>query len=84
MRQWSLFALRNIMEGNLDCQNVVANIDSVGVIDPESSVKLPDTLWIVTADDSISNDVIRIYGENILFLLFMFCTMMLFLNIKDF
>jgi hypothetical protein len=57
MREWSLFALKNILEGNLDNQNFVANIDSVGVIDPESSVKLTNTSQIVTADDSISNYV---------------------------
>ena len=55
MREWSLFALRNIMEGNLDDQNVVANIDSVGSIDTESSVTLTDTLKIASIKNSISD-----------------------------
>lgn len=60
MREWSLFALRNILEGNLDNQNFVANIDSVGAIDPESSVTLSDTSRVTTTDNSISNDVMYI------------------------
>lgn len=56
MREWSLFALRNILEGNLDNQNFVANIDSVGSIDPESSVMLTDTLGMAMIDNSISNN----------------------------
>ncbi|XP_050428755.1 ataxin-10 [Adelges cooleyi] len=40
MREWSLFALRNILDGNLDNQTFLANIDSVGSIDPESVVTL--------------------------------------------
>jgi len=55
MREWSLFALRNILEGNLDNQNFVANIDSVGTIDPESSVMLTNTLGIATINNSISD-----------------------------
>lgn len=56
MREWSLFALRNILEGNLDNQNFVANIDSVGSIDPESSVMLTDSLGMAMIDNSISNN----------------------------
>lgn len=55
MREWSLFALRNILEGNLDNQNFVANIDSVGSIDPESSIMLTDTLKMATIQNSIPN-----------------------------
>jgi len=53
MREWSLFALRNILEGNLDNQNFVANIDSVGSIDTESSVTLTDTLKMASIKNSI-------------------------------
>lgn len=56
MLEWSLFALRNILEGNLDNQNFVANIDSVGTIDPESSMMLTDTLGIA----EINNDTMYI------------------------
>jgi len=56
MREWSLFALRNILEGNLDNQNFVANIDSVGVIDPKSSVMLTDSLGMATINNSISDN----------------------------
>lgn len=55
MREWSLFALRNILEGNLDNQNFVANIDSVGSIDTESSVTLTDTLKMASIKNSISD-----------------------------
>ncbi|XP_026812588.1 ataxin-10 [Rhopalosiphum maidis] len=55
MREWSLFALRNILEGNLDNQNFVANIDSIGSIDPESSVKLTNTLKMASIKNSISD-----------------------------
>lgn len=60
MREWSLFALKNILEGNLDNQNFVANIDSVGALDPESSVKLSDISKVATTDDFISDDVMYI------------------------
>lgn len=55
MREWSLFALRNILEGNLDNQDYVANIDSVGSIDPESSITLTDTLKMASIKNSISD-----------------------------
>ncbi|XP_022173061.1 ataxin-10 [Myzus persicae] len=55
MREWSLFALRNILEGNLDNQDFVANIDSVGSIDTESSVTLTDTLKMASIKNSISD-----------------------------
>jgi len=55
MREWSLFALRNILEGNLDNQDFVANIDSVGSLDPESSVTLTDTLKMASIKNSISD-----------------------------
>lgn len=55
MREWSLFALRNILEGNLDHQNFVANIDSVGSIDRESSVMLNDSLGMTAVKNSTSN-----------------------------
>jgi len=55
MREWSLFALRNILEGNLDNQDFVANIDSVGSIDPESSITLTDTLNMASIKNSISD-----------------------------
>lgn len=55
MREWSLFALRNILEGNLDNQDFVANIDSVGSIDTESSVTLSDTLKMASIKNSISD-----------------------------
>lgn len=61
MREWSLFALRNILEGNLDNQNFVANIDSVGSIDTESSVMLTDTLGMATINNSsLNNDTMFI------------------------
>lgn len=60
MREWSLFALRNILEGNLDNQNFVANIDSVGSIDPETTVQLTDSLNMATIKNSISNDTMYI------------------------
>jgi len=61
MREWSLLALRNVLEGNLDNQNFVANIDSVGSIDPESTVMLNDTLKMATFNNSTSdNDVMFI------------------------
>lgn len=56
MREWSLFALRNILEGNYDNQNFVANIQSVKSIDSESSIMLTDTLGMATINNSISND----------------------------
>lgn len=56
MREWSLFALRNILEGNLDNQNFVANIDSVGSIDHESSSMLTNTLNMANIKNSISNN----------------------------
>lgn len=56
MREWSLFALRNILEGNLDNQNFVANIDSVGTIDIESSVALTDTLKMASIKNSVSDN----------------------------
>lgn len=57
MREWSLFALRNILEGNLDNQNFVANIDSVGTIDPaDSSIMLTDTLKMATMNITIPNE----------------------------
>lgn len=54
MREWSLYALRNIMEGNMNNQNFVANIDSVQIdsSDPESSVMLTDTLGMATIQNS--------------------------------
>lgn len=55
MREWSLFALRNILKGNLDNQNFVANIDSVGSIDTESSVTLTDTLKMASIKNSFSD-----------------------------
>jgi len=55
MREWSLFALRNILEGNLDNQNFVANIDSVGSTDCESSVMVSDPLGMTTIKNSTSN-----------------------------
>lgn len=60
MREWSLFALRNILEGNLDNQNFVANINSVGSIDSESSIMLTDTLRMATINNSISSDTMFI------------------------
>lgn len=57
MREWSLFALRNILEGNFDNQNFVANIPSVKSIDSESSIMLTDTLGMATINNSISNDM---------------------------
>lgn len=56
MREWSLFALRNILEGNLDNQNFVANINSVGSTNCEPSVMLTDTLGMA----SLSNDTMYI------------------------
>lgn len=53
MREWSLFALQNILEGNLDNQNFVENIDSVGMIDPESSTMLTDILGIAEISDTM-------------------------------
>lgn len=50
MREWSVFALRNIMEGNFDNQNFVANIDSVGSVNPEASVTFTDTLGVASTD----------------------------------
>lgn len=61
IREWSLLALRNILEGNLDNQNFVANIDPVGSIDTESSVMLTDTLGMATVNNSsLNNDAMFI------------------------
>ncbi|XP_050524339.1 ataxin-10 isoform X1 [Daktulosphaira vitifoliae] len=38
MREWSIVALRNILNGNLNNQTFVANIDAIGPIDQNSKI----------------------------------------------